>query len=392
MNNKIKNLLSCFIAFMLFSTLFNFKVRAEGIEINSNLKVEAKSALLVEPVSGAILFEHNSHQKLAPASVTKIMTMLLAMEAIDSGKVKLTDKVTVSENAKKMGGSSMILDTGEIRSVEDLLKGIAIASGNDAAVAVAEYLAGSEDAFVALMNKRSAEIGMTDTSFKNCTGLSAPGHLTSAFDIMLMSKELLKHSTILKYSGTYMETITEGRKTPIGLVNHNKLVRFFKGCDGLKTGFTDEAKYCMSATATRDGVRMLAVIMGADTFKTRNRDASMLMNFGFSKFESKKIISKDADVERIILNKKSDKYFIAKAAQELVVTYEKGKNIKITKKCIIEDLKREIKKGERVGYCEVYMDDKIVGKVTIYSDRDMKKPGFWSNFKNNMGDLFDNSL
>jgi len=392
MNSKIKSLLSCFIVFVLFSTLFNFEVLAEGTEIKSSLKVEAKSALLVEPVSGVILFEQNSHQKLAPASVTKIMTMLLAMEAIDSGKVKLSDKVTVSENAKKMGGSSMILDTGEIRTVEELLKGIAIASGNDAAVAVAEYLGGSEEAFVELMNKRAAELNMTDTSFKNCTGLSAPGHLTSAFDIMLMSKELLKHPTILKYSGTYMETITEGRKTPIGLVNHNKLVRFFKGCDGLKTGFTDEAKYCMSATATRDGVRMLAVIMGADTFKTRNRDASMLMNYGFSKFDSKKVITKDADVERIILGKKSDKYFIAKAAQDLVITYEKGKNVKITKKCIIDDLKKEIKIGERVGYCEVYMDGKLVGKVTIYSDRDMKKPGFWNNFKNNMGDLFDNSL
>ena len=392
MNSKIKSLLSCFIVFVLFSTLFNFEVLAEGTEIKSSLKVEAKSALLVEPVSGVILFEQNSHQKLAPASVTKIMTMLLAMEAIDSGKVKLSDKVTVSENAKKMGGSSMILDTGEIRTVEELLKGIAIASGNDAAVAVAEYLGGSEEAFVELMNKRAAELNMTDTSFKNCTGLSAPGHLTSAFDIMLMSKELLKHPTILKYSGTYMETITEGRKTPIGLVNHNKLVRFFKGCDGLKTGFTDEAKYCMSATATRDGVRMLAVIMGADTFKTRNRDASMLMNYGFSKFDSKKVITKDADVERIILGKKSDKYFIAKAAQDLVIIYEKGKNVKITKKCIIDDLKKEIKIGERVGYCEVYMDGKLVGKVTIYSDRDMKKPGFWNNFKNNMGDLFDNSL
>ena len=392
MNTKTKSLLSCLIVFMLLSTLFNFNVKAEGTEVKSNLKVEARSGILVEPVSGVILFEQNSHQKFAPASVTKVMTMLLAMEAIDSSKIKLSDKVTISENAKKMGGSSMILDTGEIRSVEDLLKGIAIASGNDAAVAIGEYLAGSEEAFATLMNKRATELGMKDTSFVNCTGLSAPGHLTTAFDIMLMSKELLKHPTILKYSSIYMETITEGRKTPIGLVNHNKLVRFFKGCDGLKTGFTDEAKYCMSATATRDGVRMLAVIMGADTFKTRNRDASMLMNFGFSKFESKKVISKDAEVERIILSKKSDKYFIAKAAENFVVTYEKGKNVKITKKCIVDDLKKEIKTGERVGYCEVYVDGKLVGKVTIYSDRNMKKPGFWSNFKSNMGDLFDNSL
>ena len=218
------------------------------------------------------------------------MTMLLAMEAIDSGKIKMTDKVTVSENAKKMGGSTMLLDTGEVRTVEELLKGIAIASGNDAAVAIAEYLAGSEDAFVNMMNERAKALGMNDTSFKNCTGLPEENPFTSAYDIYLMSRELLKHPTILKYTGTYMETISEGRKTPIELVNHNKLVRFFRGCDGLKTGFTNEAKYCISATATRDGVRMLAVIMGAPSYKIRNRDASMLLNYGFSKYESKQLV------------------------------------------------------------------------------------------------------
>lgn len=263
---------------------------------DEGITVDARSALLIEPTSGKILYEKNIDEKFAPASVTKIMTMLLTMEAVDSNKISLQDKVTCSENAKKMGGSTMLLDTGEVRTVEELLKGVAIASGNDAAVALAEYLGGTEEAFVGMMNKRAQELGMTNTTFKNSNGLPIEGHLSTARDISIMSMELLKHPTILKYSGIYMETISEGRKSPIELVNHNKLVRFFEGCDGLKTGYTEEAKYCISATANRNGVRMLSVIMGAPTYKVRNRDAGMLLNYGFSKFEGKKIFAKDEDV------------------------------------------------------------------------------------------------
>ena len=185
-------------------------------------------------------------------------------------------------------------------------------------------LGGSVDNFVSMMNKRAKELGMVNTNFKNCNGLPEEGHYTTAKDISIMSLELLKHPSILKYTGTYMETISEGRKSPIELVNHNKLVRFFDGCDGLKTGYTEEAKYCISATAVRDGVRMLAVIMGAPTYKVRNRDASMLMNYGFSKYEGKKIFSKDEDVEKIFLGKNTDRYFIAKAKTDLTIVLEKG--------------------------------------------------------------------
>jgi serine-type D-Ala-D-Ala carboxypeptidase (penicillin-binding protein 5/6) len=383
--------LFCFVlcSFLIFQ-LFVTKVNAEP----TGLSVDAKSALLMEPVSGKVIFEKNSHEKLAPASVTKIMTMLLAMEAVDSGKIKLHDKITASENAKKMGGSSMLLDTGEIRTVEEILKGIAIASGNDAAVAMGEYLAGSEESFVKLMNERAKALGMNDTSFKNCTGLSAPGHETSAYDISIMSRELLKHPTILKYSGTYMETISEGRKSPIGLVNHNKLVRFFTGCDGLKTGFTSEAKYCISATAVRDGVRMLSVIMGSPTYKVRNKDASMLMNYGFSKYESKKIINKDEDLEKIWINKQGDKFFMAKAKYDLAIITERGTDSKISKKFTlnIDDNKKEYKKGEVVGYCEVYINDTFADKVAIYCDRDFKKGGVFENMKNNIKRIFENSI
>ena len=393
MKRKIKSVL-CLILSLIFTTqLVSIPVKAEEEnKDNKGIVVEAKSALLMEPSSGKIIYEKNSHEKFAPASVTKIMTMLLAMEAIDSGKIKLQDKITVSENSKKMGGSSMILDTGEIRTVEEILKGIAIASGNDAAVAMAEYLGGSESAFVNMMNVKAKSLNMKDTAFKNCTGLSAVGHFTTAYDISIMSRELLKHPKILKYSGTYMETISEGRKAPIGLVNHNKLVRFFAGCDGLKTGFTNEAMYCMSATAMRSNVRMLAIIMGAPTYTKRNRDASMLMNFGFTKFETKKIIAKDEELEKIVLNKKGDKFLMAKAQENFLITLEKGKKNEITKKIVIKDGLIEYKKDVAIGFCEIYVNNKLCGKITIYSDRNIKKARVWDNIKNNFIELFDNAI
>ncbi|MEW9093766.1 MAG: D-alanyl-D-alanine carboxypeptidase family protein [Clostridiaceae bacterium] len=388
---KIISLLSLFTFLTVQGAYLPSKVKAEGEGIN----VEASSAILIEPTSGKIIYEKNPHEKLAPASVTKVMTMLIAMEAIDSGKIKLTDKITVSEEAKnkgKNGNSSMLLDTGEIRTVEEILKGIAIASGNDAATAMAEYIAGSEEAFVKMMNDRAQELGMKNTTFKNPSGLSAPGHETTAHDIALMSMELIKHPKVLKYTGTYMETISEGRKSPIGLVNHNKLVRFFKGCDGLKTGFTNEAKYCISATAVRDDVRMLAVIMGAPTYKVRNRDASMLMNYGFSKFESIKVLTKDDNVEKVQLGKNEQNYFIAKASEDFNHIVERGNKDKITKKCVVNLEKKHYNKGEVVGVCEIYSNEKLIGKVKVYCDRDIKKAGLLDNLKFNFKNLFNNAI
>lgn len=356
--------------------------KSEGNEI------EARSALLMEPCTGKVIYEKNADEKFAPASVTKIMTMLLTMEAVDSGKISLDDKVTCSENAKKMGGSTMLLDVGEIRTVEELLKGVAIASGNDAAVALAEYLGGTESDFVVMMNKRAEELGMKNTTFKNCNGLPADGHLSTANDIAIMSKELLKHPTVLKYTGTYMDTITEGRKSPIELVNHNKLVRFFDGCDGLKTGFTNEAKYCISATATRNGVRMLSVIMGAPTYKIRNRDASILLNYGFSKYEGKKIFSKDEDVDKVYMDEQTDRYFMAKAQNDLTAVVPKGCNDEIEKKIVIDQLQKQYKEGDVVGKCEIYLKDEKIGEVTIYCDRNIKKGNIFSNIKYNITHLF----
>lgn len=364
MNKQQKKIIPLLMTFLML-----FFMVSPALADENALNVEANSALLIEESSGDVIFEKNSNEKYAPASVTKVMTMLLTMEAIDSGKISFNDKVTISENSKRMGGSSMILDTGEIRSVEDLIKGVGIASGNDAAVALAEYLGGSEENFVQMMNKRASELGMSNTTFKNCTGLPQDGHMSTANDISIMSRELLKHKSILKYTGTYMETISEGRRTPIELVNHNKLVRFFKGCDGLKTGFTKEAKYCITATAQKDGTRVIAVIMGAPSFKVRNRDASMLMNYGFSKYETINVVNKDEDVSMINPTSKKN-FFIAKAKDDLKVTLPKGENKNLECEIKLNDNLKKIKKGDTIGLYKFYLNNKQIGEVELYSDRD----------------------
>ncbi len=379
-------------AIILPTAFADDEIKNEPADNVIGFEPQAKSVILLEPNSGKIIYEKNADEQFAPASVTKIMTMLLAMEALDDGRINLQDKIVCSEKVKSMGGSSMILDTGEVRTVEEILKGIAIASGNDAAVAMAEFLEGSEEAFAVKMNERAKELGMTNTHFENATGLSAPGHLSTARDISIMSRELLKHPIILKYSSIYMETISEGRKTPIELVNHNKLVRFYKGCDGLKTGFTQEAMYCISATSTRDNVRMLAVIMGAPTYKQRNADASKLMDFGFSKYQSKTIVAKDVDVQQIPLNKKGDSFFIAKAKDDLKVTIEKGTEEELTKKVNINSELKKINAGDVVGYCEVYNGDELLGKVELYSDREVKQSQFFKNVKDIFSNIFNHSI
>ena len=380
---KIFKKISCLL--LIFGLSFSGITIVFANELNENINVEANSALLIEATTGDVIFEKNSNVQYAPASVTKVMTMLLTMEGIDSGKISFNDKVTISENSKKMGGSSMLLDTGEIRTVEELIKGVGIASGNDAAVALGEYLGGSEEGFVSKMNARAKELGMNDTIFKNCTGLPIAGHLSTAKDISIMSRELLKHEDILKYTGTYMETISEGRRTPIELVNHNKLVRFFKGCDGLKTGFTREAKYCITATAKKeDGTRMISVIMGAPTFKVRNRDASMLMNYGFSKYETLNLVNKNEEVSVINPTNSKNKYFIVKASEKLSITIPKSGEKNIEYELNLSDKLNNVKKGDIVGEYIFFCNGENVGKVNIYSDRDFK----CSNVINNIKGIF----
>lgn len=248
----------------------------------NDLKINVPSAILMEKETGTVIFEHNAHERLAPASVTKVMTMLLVVEALENGSIKLTDKVTTSAHAASMGGSQIYLEEGEQMTVEDMLKSVAVASANDASVALAEHIAGSEEAFVRRMNERARELGMKHTVFANSTGLPSEGeHLTCAYDIALMSRALIKHDMIKKYTTIWMDTVRNGE---FGLGNTNKLVRFYKGATGLKTGFTREAMYCLSATAERDGIEYIAVVMHAETSDIRFESAKQLLNHAFSTY------------------------------------------------------------------------------------------------------------
>lgn len=263
-------------------SLLILPARAETPAPAAPVETDAASYLVMEKETGAILCEKNAHDRLEPASVTKIMTLLLTLEAVDSGALSLDESIQVSARAASMGGSQVYLKEGETMTVNDLLKAVAVASGNDASVALAERLAGSETAFVEKMNQRAAELGMTDTTFCNCTGLPAPGHLTSAHDIALMSRELiLKHPSIRDYSTIWMDSLRGGA---FQLSNTNKLVRFYEGCTGLKTGFTDAAGYCMSATAERDGMELIAVVMKSATRDDRNETAKALLSWGFASY------------------------------------------------------------------------------------------------------------
>ena len=271
----------CLLAVMLFTVvILPFPVQA------AQLQTAGKSAALMDVATGTLLYESDSHARLAPASVTKVMTMLLIMEAVDSGKISMTDTVTASEAAAAKGGSQIYLKVGETMSVSDMLKSIAVSSANDCACAMAEHIAGSEEAFVAQMNQRAAELGMLDTHFVNCTGLddgeNASEHKTSAYDIALMSRELMKnHPDIKKFTTIWMDTVRNGT---FGLSNTNKLVRFYQGATGLKTGFTSGAGYCLSATAQRDGMELIAVVMGADTSANRNAACKQLLDYGFANY------------------------------------------------------------------------------------------------------------
>lgn len=340
-------------------------------------KLNCKSALLMEESTGKIVYDNNSSEKVYPASVTKVMTMLLVIEAVDSGRAKLTDKVVASPRAKSMGGSTMFLETGEIRTVEELLKGVAIESANDAAVALAEHFAGTEEGFAIKMNKRAIELGMKNSNFVNCTGFFSENHYTCAFDVAIMSRELLKHKKILDYTKVWQETISEGRKEPFTLTNRNKMVRGYKGCDGLKTGYIKESKYCIAATAKRGDIRFISVIMGAPTIKDRTEQAGKLLDYGFANYNSKKVVSKGEELGEISISKCKPEKIKIYSAENLNVIYEKGSPVNPQKKIDInKNIKPPVKKGEPIGVVKAEENGKVYGEVKIIAKEDILKLNF----------------
>ncbi len=338
--------------------------------IGQTLDVKAKSAILMEPYTKEILYESNSDEKLAPASITKIMPLLLVMEAIDRGDITLETVITASEHACSMGGSQIWLEPGESMTVDELLKATVIASANDACVALGEHISGSEEGFVALMNERAKELGMNSTNFVNCTGLDAEGHLTTAHDVAIMSSELIKHELIKKYSTVWMDSLRNGESE---LVNTNKLVRFYEGTTGLKTGTTSIAKYCLSATAKRNGIELVAVVMAGDTSNDRFNGAKKLLDFGFANYSFSTI---DADLKEteVSVSKGTAKKIKVEAKEELNLLLPKQSKEEIERQVEWEkNITAPIKKGQTLGYVNVYVGEEELGRLKITASEDMKR-------------------
>ena len=354
------------IACLLMILILPVSAAAEdGISFN------AKSVILTEASTGKTLFESNSHESLPPASVTKIMTMLLIMEAIDRGEISYDTVVTASERAKSMGGSTIFLDTNEKMSVEDLLKGIAVASGNDACVAMAEHLCGSEEAFAAKMNERAAQLGMKDTHFVNCNGLDAPGHFTSAYDIALMSRELMRHKDIFKFTTIWMDSLRGGK---FSLANTNKLIRFYSGANGLKTGSTSVAGCCISAAVKRGEMQLIAVVLGAPTSKERFAAASNLLNYGFANYGVTQFGEKGSEIRSVAVESgKSDSVMaVAKESSSALLQKSQIKKAKIHIN-LPKKVKAPVKKGSALGEIIITLDGETISRTDIVASHSVGK-------------------
>lgn len=386
-----KKLLSLVFIFSLFSfnvfaygdSIFVWNNNLETLETNSNisakldsnnLQLESESGILIEQHSGQILFEHNSHEKLRPASVTKVMSILLIMEAIDSGTLSYTDKIPCTEAAAAMGGSQIWLDVREELTVDEMLKAICVVSANDCTVAMAEYLCGSQEAFVEKMNTKAQELGMKDTSFKNCHGLDEDGHLTSAYDIALMSRELLnKHPSITKYTTIWMDTLRDGKSQ---LVNTNKLIRNYKGITGLKTGSTSLALYNLSASATREGLSLIAVIMKGPTSAIRFSDAQKLLDYGFSNYSYKSFANQNEVIKSVTVTKgvnqevnaiyETSPAFLIKKGDESNINYEVS---------LANTVQAPVYEGQLLGTVKYFLNDTELGIVNLVAESSVNEVG-----------------
>ena len=340
----------------------------------AELPVQAKATLLMEKETGQVLFAQNEREKLEPASVTKVMTLLLVMEAIARGELHYEDVVTVSANAASMGGSQVYLSEGEQITVEELLKAVCVSSGNDAAVALAEQVSGVTELFVQQMNNRALELGMTDTHFANPTGLPAEGHVTSARDIALMSRELIgKHTDIRRFTTIWMDTIRGGQ---FGLSNTNKLIRFYDGATGLKTGSTDAAGYCISATAERDGMELIAVVLGGETSQQRFEDAKTLLNYGFSAYALADVTPAEAPLVPVRLGRSPT---VAAELPQSKLLVSKGQAGSLTQAVTLrEDLSAPIAKGSPVGTLTVKSGDTVLAELPLTSAADVERMS-WSD-------------
>ncbi len=358
------------------------------VKVNANeLAKNSVSSILMEYSSGNILYENNSDEELSPASMTKVMTMLLIMEALEDEKIKLSDMVVVSPNAARMGGSQVFLEAGSSMSVEELLKAIAIASANDASVALAEHISGSTTAFVAKMNEKCRAIGCTNTNFMNVHGLDESSHYSSAKDMAKISRELLKHKDVLKYTTIYEEYLNKPDGTSTWMVNTNKLIRYYSGVDGLKTGFTSDAGYCLSASAERNNMRLISVVMKAPTTKARTDDTVELLNYGFGNYKIKIILDTKADLGKLEVIGGKEKTVNLKLTKDATNLENINEEKKYSYKIKTNIVKAPVKVGDIVGKLEVIGNNKVINQVDITVSKNVKKANIWDLYKRNLNFL-----
>lgn len=365
-------------------------VKAEETE---DLAPNAKSAIMIEASTGEILFQKNKDEKLAPASMTKMMSMLLIMEEIENGNLKWNEMITTSEKASSMGGSQIFLKVGEKMTVEDLLKGVAIASGNDAVVALAERISGSEEQFVKRMNIRAKDLGLKNTNFINATGLTADNHYSSAYDMSLIAKELVKHEKILEFTSTYEDYLRKDTKSPFWLVNTNRLVRFKEGVDGLKTGFTDEAGYCLTATMKKDNMRLITVVMKEENTSKRSADTTKMLDYGFNIYMVQTILDEKTTIEKkkVELGKTLTTEIVPK--ENITILNKKSDDQKnITYKTNINKIIAPVKKGDKVGTIDIIEDNNIISTIDATVKEDISKANFLTIYLRNLKEIISGNL
>lgn len=366
-------------------------IGVKGEELN--LAQNAKSAILLEASTGNIIFEKNANEKQAPASMTKMMTMLLIVESVESKVISWDDIVTASNNASKMGGSQILLETNEKMSVRDLFKGIALASGNDAAVAMAEKIAGNEAVFVNMMNERAKELGLKNTNFKNVHGLDETNHYSTAHDMAMIAKELVKHPVVLENTKIYEDYLRKGTNRELWLVNTNKLVRFYDGVDGLKTGYTDTAGYCLTATAKKNNMRVIAVVMGEPDTNTRSADVSEMLDYAFAQYEIETLLTNKSIVDTRRVDKaKNEKVKIVPNEDVTILRKKTDKKITPTYEIDVFDLKAPIEKGKIVGNLYLKEDSDVVRIVPLTIDEDVKKANIIEVYLRYLKDIISGNI
>lgn len=371
---KFKKLSACLLTVMLIISAL--PVQAAAL---TDTEVNAPSAVLMEAQTGKLLYEKNSHEKRPCASITKVMTLLLVMEALDSGKIKLTDTVTASEHAASMGGSDIWLEPGESMTVDDMLKATVIASANDAAVALAEFVSGSEDEFLQQMNEKAKELGMKDTTFKNCNGLDEDGHVTSAYDVAVMSRELAKHTKIFDYTKTWIDYLRDGKTQ---LVNTNKLLKSYTGITGLKTGTTGKAGSCITATAERDGVKLIAVVLGSTTTKDRFAAASTLLDYGFANWSVTTPTMPPEALQPVPVANGMNSMVETTATANESILVPKGKAKEIQYKVSMNDsITAPVAKGQIVGKITYTLGNEVVKEYNICAKTEVAEITFPSVFQ-----------